>query len=258
MIINETNIFVSLKQSEEVSVSICAFAKSDPVTDAYNLTVAYPSINTERDDGSIYTFSQAAPAGRRNLGRTLRTGGRWETETVLTSSPRQHIEKRKGGGRGGNGGFVASGGGGPGTGAIIGIVLGVAVLFLICVAIGIYIFRRERKKKNVNDEKGSIRSFPYEATETGAAPTHFTPNMPYNPPATAPPPYTSTTEQGNLHCEPIHDDARLGSGNAVYGAHLSARDPSRERTSESHDEAPLLKQDALGYKPPTDKRRLSF
>jgi hypothetical protein len=177
------------------------------------------------------------------------------------------MEKRKGGGGGGMGGsrgFVASGGGGSGGGGlsiglIIGIVVGVVALLLICIVIVIYMSRREKKKKNNdNDEKGSIRSFPYEATETGTAPTHYTPNMPYNPPATGATPHTSTTEQGDLHHKPVHSDARLGSGNAIYGANLSARDRSMERTSESHDEAPLLRQDALGYNPSTDRKRLSF
>jgi hypothetical protein len=278
MIINEHDKLVSLEQPQEVSVSICAFAKSDPNTDAYSLTIAYPSINKERDDGSTYTFSQAAPAGRRNLFRTLRTGERWESETVLTSSsyqnPAKITRRRGGGGRGGGGGGRGGKGGGGGgsdlsTGAIVGICIGVVALVLMGIAIKVFISRRE-KKKNMDDEIDSIRSFPYEATETRAAPIPFTPKTLYNPPVTGAPPNKRTTERDTTrrqmdigyspstyretYRKPTHSDARLCPQDATRDSDLSVRDRSMERTSESNDETALLRQCVGGSNSQMDRR----
>lgn len=276
-----------IEHPQDVSVAICTFAKEDG--NAPSLTVAYPFINKEREDGSIHTFSQAVPEGRRNLVPTLRTGERWET--VLKSTPRHQMTKRKGGGGGGRGGVYYGGGGGLSTEAIIGIVLGIVACIVIILII-VWVYRK--KKANKAEKEKNIAGPPYEHTETtgtGAFPSYHQAGSTDPPEAypymnntdTAYDPHRQTETGAHPHTNTVPldsysqneaygrtgtlpptyqeagvvSDARLGTELGIHGNENMAR-RSMERTSMSNDMVPLLRQDGVNVNAPMDRRRGSL
>ncbi|KAF2703406.1 hypothetical protein K504DRAFT_495543 [Pleomassaria siparia CBS 279.74] len=133
---DKQRLYVSESLPKEVSVAVCTFAKSDPQAekkdeDLYSLTVAYPFINKEREDGSKHTFSQAAPAGRRDLAPSLRTGLRGES--VLTSASQRPLEEKRGFGGGSFVGGPAAAGMRPGT--IVAIVICGVIVVVVAIAV---------------------------------------------------------------------------------------------------------------------------